>query len=487
MDKADFNSQPIYCQPGQAAGNITMPPAPPRQVKARLDASYSSTDTAAHWWKSSMNSRAGLAIGPLDRKTAREKTREEVLNSENAGGLVSAFSLLLGSTGPQVRMHRGSQEFKSFVQSRYASWSKKRKHGQIARLQFACLPMDGESLSIWSYNPKRRICPTNLNIIEPARLGNPNGLPDTEYMQGGIFYDSWGNPEKYSIYNTPKYNTQGYNPSDFSEYPADQVAYMIEPKLPEQKNGLAWLAASVENLGRVRDIKNAYHELIKTQSSITGVISPKIGGGDNEEDFAYDAWTNSPIKRNTWMMASPETTVTAFESKANSIPFESVLLNSLQSSGHAIGLPRNSATGSSNEYNFSSARRDDAKLELLRSVFHQLAEATIWDRDFELFYDCIFPELVERFGYNNIIDLDDIKDDCFSYSFFWQTLQDIDQEKTAKANEIDVRSGAKTVEQIVDERGGDGLQHVQDVIAERVSLGVPEKQEVEVDIGSQTV
>ena len=452
----------------------------PNAVQARMDISQSSRDTAAHWAGVAYDQRAHQSIDLLDRKSARAKARHEVINSDHAQALVGTMGLMLGSTGPQLRINSDNQEYKRFVQGRYASWAKKRKQGQIARLVFSLLPMDGDALSIWCFNPKRRICPVDLKIIEQARLGNPNGKPSTEYMQDGIFYDIWGNPEQYCIYNTPKYLTQGYDPSDYTMHPADHVSYIFEPRLPEQTRGVSWLASSIENLGRLRDISYAYLELIKSQASVIGAIETELGYGqpgmpDESEALPWVPYLSTPLNRNTVFHLPPTAKFNAVTSSATSIPIGEVITDQKQTAGHAIGLPRNSSTGSSHEYNYSSAKRDDAKLQLLQKVFRDVAEADIFDREFALFYDCIYPEVIERFHGSDILTPDDILDDDKAFTFWWLGLDDIDPVRTADADATNIESGADLIEHIAERKGFDPEEYKAKLRAEREEFAVDPK------------
>lgn len=72
--------------------------------------------------------------------------------------------------------------------------------GQLLRLSAAHIFNDGEMLGLieWASNETTRF-KTRLRIVDPDRLSNPNGKPDTQTLRGGVEKDFNGVPIRYWI------------------------------------------------------------------------------------------------------------------------------------------------------------------------------------------------------------------------------------------------------------------------------------------------
>ena len=105
---------------------------------------------------------------------------------------------------------------------------------------------------------------TAIQIIDPARLCNPNNLMDTDRLRAGVELDRHGAPVAYHIRQAlPGDYWMGMAPYTWKRVPREtawerrQVLHVFEPERPEQtrgKSGIAAILAKSKTLERFQDV-----------------------------------------------------------------------------------------------------------------------------------------------------------------------------------------------------------------------------------------
>ena len=105
---------------------------------------------------------------------------------------------------------------------------------------------------------------TAIQIIDPARLCNPNGLMDTERLRAGVELDRHSAPRAYHIREAMQGDYwMGTAPYTWKRVPREtawgsrQVLHVFEPERPGQtlgKSGIAAILAKSKTLERFQDV-----------------------------------------------------------------------------------------------------------------------------------------------------------------------------------------------------------------------------------------
>lgn len=78
--------------------------------------------------------------------------------------------------------------------------TRKSTMGQLDRLAYRHQQLDGEALEVAHWRPARGArYATCFQVVDPDRLGNPDGLPDTRTLRAGVETDEDGVPVAYHI------------------------------------------------------------------------------------------------------------------------------------------------------------------------------------------------------------------------------------------------------------------------------------------------
>ena len=113
-----------------------------------------------------------------------------------------------------------AKEWARDVESKFRAWANTTEcdaAGQLnlaglTRLQFSTAWVQGEALALPLWLPDRdKRYATTLQLIDPARLSNPQGQLDSEQFRSGIEFDKFGRPKAYHIRTTHPGDTFLFN------------------------------------------------------------------------------------------------------------------------------------------------------------------------------------------------------------------------------------------------------------------------------------
>ena len=443
------------------------PQAPARKMSAGLNVAQYSSDTWNHWAFTRPETPAG-AVKPKDRAEARTKAREEYLNNPYAAGFADTFALYLVGTGPRLRFKGGAEtppELIREIELLWRDWSDSVRLAKTLRLGVKSLVVDGELFLMESANPKRPIWGVNYQVIDPQRIGNPNGQPWAPKMQDGIFFDEFGNIEAFCVYDIPEYNSSFYDSGRYQVISSQNIHFAFKENLPEATRGWSWFAPVLESMGRLRDYEDGVIEAAKSAANTFATIETQSGFIDGNsaltigEGTDYYPWTCHTPQRNKIIQLPPETTLKAFQPAQPTTNVPEFISNQVARLGRGMGLTRNRATGSSHEYNFSSGKLDSQPFEMLiQCLQRDLLELDVMDKLFGDFYAGIMPRLIAKYG-GAVPDME-----AADWNWRWPKPPLVDEEAQARADAIRVKSYQATVREIWEERHPDS--RFEDVKAE---------------------
>lgn len=440
------------------AKNAKKNPARTQTLNAGLNVAKPSSDTWQHWSFTRPETPAG-AVRPKDRAEARTKAREEYLNNPYAAGFADTFALYLVGTGPRLRFKGAgaetAPELIREVETLWRDWSDGVRLAKTLRLGVKSLVVDGELFLLESANPKRKIWPVNYQVIDPQRIGNPNGRPWSPRAQDGIFFDEFGNIDAFCLYRIPEQDSTYYDSGRYEIIPAESIHYAFKENLPESTRGWSWFAPVLESMGRLRDYEDGVIEAAKSAACTFATIETQNGFVDGNsaltigEEAPYYSWQCHTPQRNKIIQLPPETTLKAFQPAQPTTNVPEFISAQVARLGRGMGLTRNRATGSSHEYNFSSGKLDSQPFEMLVGCLQRdLLELDVMDRLFSDFYTGIRPRLLMK--YPDAPDLEDA-----DWTWRWPKPPLVDEEAQARADAIRVKSCQATIREIWEDRHPD--------------------------------
>ncbi|MCL2622760.1 MAG: phage portal protein, partial [Planctomycetaceae bacterium] len=415
----------------------------------------------------------GQTIAPFDRAEISAKARYEYLNNDHFCGIVRSFAINIVGTGPRLVfnvdhliedrtdkiLNRKARDVCGEVERRFHNWLDEINYFAEQYTGMISMILDGEMLGVWNYNPKIKFCPYVYRSIDVSRLCNPNNQQDTESMQGGILYDTWGNPEYYCILDLPENPNYGYNYGKYQLVPAQQICHFFIPEFAEQTRGFSLSSQALNRIAGLRDFEDATLEGAKNAASIVGTIWTEQGYGNSKgisESFIKQQWESNstfPINRNTWMLLPPKAKGDIFPSKPSNVEHNSYVNNSLTALAHPFGMPKNQATNTSDDYNFSSAKLDLLNSQRIVEFIRKLISQKMNTPCFEKFWSHNSHIFYERYAHDGIEYIPD--EDNLNIKWRYPIPPEIEPWKREEMFKTMQETGTASTKDILEMRGSD--------------------------------
>lgn len=380
-------------------------------------AGFEGQDVAA--WNPPFVSADGAAL--LGRETASARTRDLDRNNRYVRAIVSRLvDMMIGSglrlsSKPDPRIlgidRRAARELGKQIEAQfrllaedplYRADARRRVtlNGQfrVAARTFVSM---GEAAAVLKYKPEGSHYGTCVQVIDPDRISNPAGAPDSQFLRGGIEFDADGAVVAAHVRNA--------HPSDWwlgasldamtwtrvpmrDETGRPVFIHAFEPEREDQTRAVSAFAASLpalQQLGRMSDatlasaLLNAFvGAIIKSSASPAEVReSLATGDGNEAEMLRLDHYEKNPVRINgvrvpVLPFADELELNTAERETASFVDFEAALLQQIAASA---GISYEQASSNWSRTNYSSARA--ALVEVWRSVMRlstQFVEQFVW-------------------------------------------------------------------------------------------------------------
>ncbi len=407
----------------RAAARAALATAPVRAVQASAaDTPYSAAgfgraDTVN--FAPPFVSADGAAL--VGRETASARTRDLDRNNRYVRAIVSRLVDMMVGTGLRLSAlpdprglgldRNAARDLGKEIEAQFRIWADDPLYRADARRrvtlngQFRVMARTfasmNEAAAVLKWKPDGDHFGTCLQVVDPDRISNPNGRPDSETLRGGVEYDADGAVVAYHVRNAhPGDWWQGAALAAMTwtripvrdERGRPVFIHAFEPEREDQSRAVSAFAASVpalQQLGRYSDAElasallNAFMAMfIKTSRTPQEVAeSLSTDEGTAAEKLRLDFYEKNPIKvagtRIPVLPFSDEVNLnTSPRDVATFVDFEAALLQQIASS---TGVSYEQASSNWSRTNYSSARA--SLLEVWRSVSRmttQFVEQAVW-------------------------------------------------------------------------------------------------------------
>ena len=249
--------------------------------------------------KSAVSRKKNAAVGKGWRFTSKPDADALGVTPEVARALGKKIST-------EWKHYAGSYNFMADAERRFS-------FGQLLRLAASHLIIDGEFLAKVEYandNVKYRTC---LRLIDPDRLSNPTGRPDTPTLRGGIETDANKVPVRYWIRQAHQFDI-GFAPGAYVWQPHNRystplgrpnILHGFDPDRSDQTRGISAFVASLKSFRGFGQYSDATIQSAVINSLVVGYMKSSAGPEAVSEVFGYNEFKDFSASRSAHYDKNP--------------------------------------------------------------------------------------------------------------------------------------------------------------------------------------
>lgn len=461
---------------------------------ARYDAADDLDEYSRKHWLAADGLSANAANSPDVRYKLRTRSRYERANNGYYKGLVRARTNDTVGTGPRLQLDFPEAVYDADFQRTVAAtppgttpadlaraverlwceWCESVRLTDKMRVMADAEDVDGETFALFVTRDTDFPVKLGLREVECDRVTNPELFPETDRHLDGIRFDAAGNPVSYDVLRRhpgddgPLSNPA--RPDEFDRVPAAQVVHLFEQDRPEQCRGVPILAPALPLFSMLRRHTLAELGAAELGAMIAGVIENDnaIPDGSDADAPEWEAMDQVPFARNMLLTLAGGQKAKTFEGKQPAPGGNEFHARVLTEAGRAAGEMKNTATGSSADYNYSSGRLDHLPRQRGIEIRRDRWELNFLDRAFLAWY--AEASLVPGYLPEGLP-----APAAWNWAWQWDGFPSIDPLKDAKAQEVRKKIGLTTDADELAREGKDWREHYKQLArekAERKRLGI---------------
>lgn len=381
--------------------------------------------------------------------------------------------------------------WRSWAETTAADAAGKLNFNGLTALVFKSCLVNGEAVALPLWLEGRRFC-TCISLVEPDRLCNPGGNPDSEYLRGGVEIDKYGAPVAYYIRkNHPGDYWIGAAEEKWERIPAvtefgrRRVLHVHDVSRIGQTKGKPVLTAVMPMFKMLDHYERSELQAAIVNAMIAAFIETPLdpeslndlfGGDSNEYLNAKKEW-KVKLEGGSIIPVFPGDKIAPFTPSRPNSAYGSFIENVLRNIGTGLNIPYELLLKDFSKTNYSSARA--ALLEAWRFFNgRRLWLADAWATPV---YELWLEEAVNK----GLIDAPDFYENRYAYSrckWIGPGRGWIDPVKEAQACQLRMDIGLSTLEAECASQGLDWEEVVEQRREERkklheLALDAPETQD----------
>ncbi|MDY3555312.1 phage portal protein [Gemmata sp. JC717] len=446
-------------------------------VRGRYDAAQTTDENRNHWAAADGMS-ANAAHSPTVRQILRNRSRYEAQNNGYCRGLLRTKRNDVVGTGPRLQVTLPArftvidpdfdvvQTFDvpeaaaSAVEAKWNEWCDLVGLSDDLRVLVETGERDGECFAVMVNNPA---LPANgpqldLRLYEGDQVATPDLWWHDPHAVDGIRFDPHGNPIEYHFLRSHPGDLIGTGPA-YDPVPARAVMHWYDPERPNQARGVPALTAALPLYAQLRRYTLATLSAAEIAAMITGVMKTKLAPEYNGPPTQSAAATQRPqfdrveFERGALLSLPEGWDASGFDAKQPVTGYGEFKKEVLTEAGAAGNVARNTATKSSAEYNYSSARLDHLPGRADATITRDRLRRWVLDKLFRAW-------LREALLLPNYLPANLPPAAQWRWAWQWDGVPSIDPVKDATADDIGLKNGTRTLSDVLSERGKSWEEHL---------------------------
>lgn len=341
--------------------------APTPAVRARYDNATTTDENRRSWWAADYLS-AKSANSFQVRRQLRMRSRYEVSNNPYLFGVCNSNADDLIGTGPTLQVMTSSASYNREVQAAWNEWCAEVDLAEKLRTQKLAKTVDGEGFlvlkTVEDLEQPVKLYPVDVEadqVTTPA----PKNLVEL-WVDGMTLHPVTQRPIAYHVlkHHPGDFFFPSLNPLEVEKVSARNVLHWFPKFRPGQVRGVPVFTPSLDLFSDLRSFRKAVLTNAQIAASLTTMLEQSerlgfAGAGDDEDDDAeYQPFKRVPIDRGVMTVLPPGMKASSFDPKQPATSYEMFQEKTLSEACRPLNYPLNLALGTSQKFNFSSAKLD---------------------------------------------------------------------------------------------------------------------------------
>lgn len=363
--------------------------APAPAIRARYDNAQWSDENKRNWWMADILS-AKSANSFQVRRQLRTRSRYEVANNPYLFGVCNSNADDLIDCGPTLQVTSDDDGYNRTVERAWNDWAA--EVGLVEKLRTCKLAksVDGEGFlilkTVEDLYHSVKLYPVDVEadqVTTPA----PSQLADL-WVDGLTLHPVTGRPLAYHVlrHHPGDFFFPDFNPLRVDQIPARFVIHWFQKFRPGQVRGIPAFTSSLDLFTELRAFRKAVVKNAQIAAQFTAVLETEAPADADDVDTPTP-WDHIPIDNGTYTTLPGGAKMHGFDPKQPSTTYEMFQEKCLGEACRPLAYPLNLALGTSQKFNFSSAKLDHINYRQSLGVERSDCERIVLERIFVAWFE----------------------------------------------------------------------------------------------------
>lgn len=455
-------NKPATAAPSGALGSPGM-----NSFQGQYDNAQTSPENARNWWATDYLS-AKAANSYAVRRVLRMRSRYEVANNPYLFGITNNNADDLISHGPTLQILTENAKWNRDVEAKFSAWAQEVELVEKLRTAKLAKTVDGEGFLVFrtveDLEDAVKLYPVDLEadqVTTPA----PNTVQEM-FVDGMTLHPITQRPVSYSVLNThPGDNWfPELNPLAVMKVPAAYVVHWFPKFRPGQCRGIPVLTPSLDVAAELRAFRKAVVANVQISADYAAVFETEFGvanTGTDASERGYAPFQRVALNRGQGAFLPPGTKMTQLKPEHPTTTYGDFSEKCLAEKIRPMSYPLNLALGSSQKFNFSSAKLDHVNYRETLTVERKECERVVLRKVFAAWYhEAVLCGHVKP--YNGVA--------LPPHAWHWPAYSSLDPLVDAQANALLIANGQLTLSDFWAQKGKDWRDVLQQLHIEAEEL-----------------
>jgi lambda family phage portal protein len=370
-------------------------PTPARpKINARYDNATSTNENSRHWLGVDYLSPKAANSFQV-RKTLRMRSRYEVSNNPFLFGICHSNADDLIDTGPTLQVYTRGAAYNRAVEASWQQWCA--EVGLVEKLRTCKLAksVDGEGFlvlkTVEDLEHPVKLYPCDVEADQVTTV-QPRDVGEL-WLDGLVLHPVTGQPVEYSVlkHHPGDFFFPDMNPFKAEWVKARYVVHWFQKTRPGQVRGVPAFTPSLDLFTELRAFRKATLGAAEIAAEYAAVLQQdrEMGAGadPDEDDSEYAPFERIPTARRMMTMLPPGVTLSQLKAENPSTTYEMFQTLCLAEACRPLAYPLNLALGTSQRFNFSSAKLDHISYRNALHVERDQCARVVLERVFRAWHE----------------------------------------------------------------------------------------------------